>query len=242
MQITAYGICLIAAFAVAYLWARLRIRPHGWREAWLADLGLIALVLGLAGARIRYVWERPEEFAHLSGAAWWRAAADIDGGGMVWYGGLLLATVGCIIYARWRRLPVPALADALAPPVVAGLAIGRIGCLFNGCCFGDVCTLPWAVSGRHPTQAYETIACLMIALGTAWAGRRMTTPGHTACLALGAYAAWRFLNESLRDHGPLVVETFAGWSLTTSQTTSVWLLVVAAGLAAWLARRPRSAP
>jgi phosphatidylglycerol:prolipoprotein diacylglycerol transferase len=242
VQVTVFGFCLVAAFAVAYLWARLRIRPHGWREAWLADLGLIALVLGLVGARVRYVWERPQEFAHLSGAPWWRAAADIDSGGMVWYGGFLLATVGCIAYARWRRMAVPALADALAPPVLAGLAIGRIGCFFNGCCYGDVCTLPWAVAGRHPTQLYETMACLILALAIAGIGRRLATPGHAACLALAGYAVWRFLNEGLRDTGPLVVREVAGIALTTSQITSVWIVIVAAGLAAWLARRPRPAP
>ncbi|MFM2089838.1 MAG: hypothetical protein RLZZ127_327 [Planctomycetota bacterium] len=237
MQITAFGLCLVAAFAVAWGWARIRCRRHGWPEAWLADLGLIALVLGLAGARIRYVWERPQEFAHLTGGAWWAAAADIDGGGMVWYGGFLAATLGCLLYARWRRMPIPALADALAPAVLAGLAVGRIGCFFNGCCFGSPCALPWAVGGRHPTQLYEAAACTALALLTAVAGRRLRVPGHAACLALAGYAVWRFANEALRDRGPLVERELLGWSLTTSQITSLWLGLAALALAWWSARR-----
>ncbi len=39
-----------------------------------------------------------------------------------------------------------ALCDLIAPSLALGLAVGRIGCLMNGCCFGSVCDYPWAVT------------------------------------------------------------------------------------------------
>ena len=55
----------------------------------------------------------------------------------------------------WFRRPFPfwLMSDVAAPAVAIGIAIGRIGCFLNGCCYGAVCELPWAVRfppGRMP--------------------------------------------------------------------------------------------
>ena len=58
----------------------------------------------------------------------------------------MIGAVLASLLVIWRyRMPLLATADAHGPSVALGLAIGRLGCFFNGCCYGDPCDLPWAV-------------------------------------------------------------------------------------------------
>ena len=77
----------------------------------------------------------------------------IQHGGLVYYGGLIGATVAGIGYLRWKKLPVWKIADILAPSIALGSVFGRIGCLLNGCCYGRACDLPWAI---HFPADHET--------------------------------------------------------------------------------------
>ena len=69
----------------------------------------------------------------------------IQHGGLVYYGGLVGATLAGMICIRWKRLPLWKTADVLAPSIALGNIFGRIGCLLNGCCYGRACSLPWAI-------------------------------------------------------------------------------------------------
>ncbi len=73
---------------------------------------------------------------------------------MTFYGGLLLATPCCILYARFRKVPILLGMDIVAPVLMVGLGFGRIGCFLNGCCYGAQCTLPWAVRFPYYSNAY----------------------------------------------------------------------------------------
>ena len=66
-------------------------------------------------------------------------------GGNVFYGCILGGLTGSLIYCYRRPFPFWAMADAVAPAVAVGIAFGRIGCFLNGCCYGAICDLPWAV-------------------------------------------------------------------------------------------------
>src|SRR4030095_3957104 len=94
----------------------------------------------------------------------------INEGGMAIFGGLVGGMLGGIGYAKLHNLPVGKLADAAAPAMALGQAIGRIGCFFNGDHQGIAANLPWATQytkphtlvpdfaiPRHPTQVYEFI-------------------------------------------------------------------------------------
>ena len=73
-------------------------------------------------------------------------------GGLVVYGAFFGGVAGLLLFVRKHRLPLLAICDLIAPSMVLGLAIGRIGCLLNGCCFGAVCDHPWAITfpARQP--------------------------------------------------------------------------------------------
>jgi len=256
--ITSYGVCLLAAVGLA-AWSlrRLgrdpRLRPEG-RPLPVADLVLVALIAGLAGARARFVWENPGRFRDAEGSWRWASMLDLDQGGMVWYGGLLAGILAVAVFAWRRRLPHLDLADAVAAPIALGLGLGRIGCFLNGCCHGKVCDLPWAVhfprhplDGRHPAQLYEALAMLGLGGLLWWLRRRQLAAGEPRRPAAGtlgglfliAYGAWRCFNETLRDdyrhEGTL--NDLGGIILTNSQITSLWLLIGGCVLVTWASQR-----
>jgi phosphatidylglycerol---prolipoprotein diacylglyceryl transferase len=70
-----------------------------------------------------------------------------EGGGLVFYGGMLFGVVGVLVYARVRHVHLPVLLDILAPALALGLACGRVGCFLAGCCWGDVCLRPQELAG-----------------------------------------------------------------------------------------------
>ena len=129
IHLAAYALFLIAGFLVALVFIRPRARAIGVSQQTLIDCFLIAVVLGVVGARARYVYERWDVFlrdAHGDVHRALVAAADLDVGGAVWYGGLLLATLGVWMYASYRRVRTLAFADAIMPGLIAGLAVGRL--------------------------------------------------------------------------------------------------------------------
>ena len=72
----------------------------------------------------------------------------VQKGGLVFYGGLIGSSLAYILYARLKKFPLWKGADVLAPSIALGYFFGRIGCLMNGCCYGRVCDLPWAIQAR----------------------------------------------------------------------------------------------
>jgi phosphatidylglycerol:prolipoprotein diacylglycerol transferase len=67
-------------------------------------------------------------------------------GGLVFYGGLMASIAAIVVFTKIKKLPVLKTIDIIAFAFALGVACGRIGCFLNGCCWGDVCSLPWAVS------------------------------------------------------------------------------------------------
>lgn len=86
---------------------------------------------------------------------WW--------GGLTYYGGFMLAVPAGIWYSRRKQLDVLKVADVMAPATMIGLFFGRIGCYYNGCCYGghtDAFTgvrFPNRPGPVHPTQLYEGV-------------------------------------------------------------------------------------
>lgn len=266
LHLAFYGLFMLLGFLTAYVLLVRRARIIGLSERTVVDLVLVAMVAGLVGARARYVWERPQEFlgTHAHPVAWTTAIAhmvDFDSGGMVWYGGLSLATLAVVLLVWRLRLPILAVADLVAPALLVGLGIGRIGCFVNGCCYGRPTDVPWAVVHDHvlvhPTQLYETIACGLLAGVLWWGWRHRRADGVIACWGVIGYGVWRFLNEGLRGDdrvpstwwgtpgpGQIDFHHTIALPLDTSQVTSLQLvlaaLVLAVAVHAYRRRHPEA--
>ncbi|MHB9005994.1 MAG: prolipoprotein diacylglyceryl transferase [Limisphaerales bacterium] len=240
-----YGI-LVAVGFLAGLWLADRRAPaHGLHAQVVGDVGIWLMVGAIVGARALHVisyWQ--EDFAHKP---WWEMFA-IHHGGLVFYGGLIGASLATVLYARVRAVPLWRLADVLAPSIPLGQFFGRLGCLMNGCCYGLPCALPWAIrfpEGRirhetavHPVQLYEAGFDLALYAFLAWQIRGRRFEGQTFALYLILYSIVRFGVEFFR--GDYEVRYLGGWA-TPGQLASV--VILAAGLSVWRFRRaPDSGP
>src|SRR5205085_4375696 len=220
-----------------------RALVYGTAPEKIIDLGPWLIVGTIVGARTLYVitfWRT--EFAG-------RPFTDVFPvwrGGLVFYGGLIGASLAYILYARLKHLPLWKGADVLAPSIALGYFFGRIGCLMNGCCYGRACDLPWAIhfppphatypNGVHPTEIYESLLNLGLYGALAWLYRRKKFDGQVFAAYLMCYAVTRSLVESFRGdytpahiHGPL--------QLTPAQLISFGIFAAGAILVFTLPRR-----
>jgi phosphatidylglycerol:prolipoprotein diacylglycerol transferase len=132
-HIGAYSACLVFAFLCGYLLARWRAVRIGIPGRHVDNLTLMIPLIALFGARFfSWLFYQPAGTGFVEGMM-------MDGGGLVFYGGLVFAVGTVILYTLTKRLPLREMADAFAAPVVLGLAIGRVGCFMAGCCWGDLC-------------------------------------------------------------------------------------------------------
>lgn len=156
LPIRSYGVMMLLAVSAATGLAAWRARRRGQDPDMIFTLLFWILIPGLIGARAFYVIEYwDEQFwpayvgtEHAPGGlgALLGAVVNIAEGGLVVYGSLIGATLGMAIFARRYRVPLLPLGDLLAPSLMLGLAIGRIGCLLHGCCYGGLCEHPWGVT------------------------------------------------------------------------------------------------
>lgn len=123
-------------------------------------------------------------------------------GGKTLVGGLIGGYLGVVIAKKILKFARPT-GDLFAPGLALGIAIGRIGCFLNGCCYGIHTNLPWAVvikgTARHPTQIYESIFCFALFIYL-WSIRKaISKEGDLFKLFLLWYAFFRFWIEFLRE-------------------------------------------
>jgi phosphatidylglycerol:prolipoprotein diacylglycerol transferase len=219
-----YGVLVMLGF-VAGLWtASRRGVRDGLAPETIQDLGAWLIVGTIVGARTLYVisyWH--ERFA----AEPWTEIFAVWRGGLVFYGGLIGASLATIIFALKRKLPLWKLGDALAPSISLGYFFGRLGCLMNGCCYGRPTDLPWAIhfpvghetypNGVHPTELYESFLGLGLYAALAWLYRRKTFDGQIFAIYLMCYAVLRAFVESFRGDYP--IHYLGGWA-TPAQLVS----------------------
>ena len=147
LPIRGYGVMLLIAISTRLAMAVHRARRHGVHPDTVLSLAFWLFVLGIAGARLFFVIEYWE--VRFAGQTLGATIVDVlrfTEGGLVVYGSLIGAAVAFVWFTLRHKLPMLAMADVLAPSLAAGLALGRLGCLLNGCCYGGQCELPWAVT------------------------------------------------------------------------------------------------
>lgn len=213
---------LIAAM-IHWSWlGRRQNRPAGLG----ADLAIWMTVGGLLGARAAYVIAH---WTYFASNLW--EIPRIDHGGLIYYGGLLGGTAGCLLLVRSRGMKLWEIGDFACTGLPLAQAFGRIGCFFNGCCYGQETSFKLSVfaegAQRHPVQLYESAICLAIYAALLAHTARKRPPGTTLALYLVLYPPARFLLEFLRGDSRMM-----GPGLNAAQIVSLVLLAVGAGL--WL--------
>ena len=248
LPVHGYGLMLAIAFLVAIYVAARRAKKEGIPSQAMFDIGLLLLVSSVVGARLFHIVQHPGSigsFADFVGI--WQGGLS----GLAFYGGFMMALAVGILYMRWRRLPVGKCVDILAPSLLLGVGIGRIGCFLAGCCFGKPTSLPWGITfpenslpalemGRiekiHPTQIYSSISLFTLFIILIILRKHIKTTWMLFLLAVLMYSVHRFLIDFLRYYDP-ADERIGG--LATSQVMSIIAGVAAIGGIIFLILRRR---
>ncbi|MGW3014003.1 prolipoprotein diacylglyceryl transferase [Streptomyces sp. NPDC001219] len=204
-----YAFCIIIGVFVGVWLGNKRWVQRGGRSGTVADIAVWAVPFGLVGGRLYHVITTYEPYFGPNGHP--LDAFKVWEGGLGIWGAVALGAVGAWIGCRRRGIPLPAYADALAPGLALGQAIGRWGNWFNQELYGKPTDVPWALEissdpsiGRiggtyHPTFLYECLWCIGVAALVIWADKRFKL-GHGRAFALyvAAYCAGRAWIEYMR--------------------------------------------
>lgn len=256
LPVYGYGAFLVAAAVFSGWTAGTRAKLVGVEPAFARDLGMYIVLAGVVGARLFHVAQHHERVFKdcVSPMDYLITLVSLPDGGLTLYGGIIFSAGVYVLLCRKNGIDPLKFGDAVIPAVFVGIAFGRMGCLMNGCCFGDACSLPWAIKfpqdslpwnamvfrgfltedavttmPLHPTQVYSAINGLVLAAVTAVYYRYRRGDGGVVGVALMLYAVTRFCIEILRNDelGQL------GTGLTISQLVSLGTFLAGAALAWW---------
>lgn len=205
MNPVAYALAVLSAFAVGGLIRRSEVRRLGYdadpRHGWLGLGGLLGAVVGAKlGMLLFEPWDDLRQIA--------AAMASLDFTGKTVIGGIAGGFVG--VEATKKLVGIRSrTGDGFALALPVGQAIGRVGCFFNGCCWGTPSELPWAVelhgALRHPTPLYEAgLDLVLAALIFAWRGRDWPAGNLFRRMLIG-YALIRFALDPLRGDAHVAI-------------------------------------
>jgi phosphatidylglycerol:prolipoprotein diacylglycerol transferase len=238
--IPTYGVFTAAALLAALAVSVQVAQWLGLRNDKIWNLGLIAILATLFGARLLLVATNFQAFR--AEPFWLLGLANIPG---VWapLGGVAVGGVGALLYALAEGLPLRRTADVLAPAAALGFAINRIGAFCGGEGWGTRTRLPWGVIYRNveaylwyqtpmrvklqPVQLYDAALSLVL-FGVLLAMiRRRPRAGALAGTWLFVYGVGRFFLEFLR--GDTAGERLLGGAVTFGQALA-FVAVVAGGM------------
>jgi phosphatidylglycerol---prolipoprotein diacylglyceryl transferase len=252
ITIHTYGLMLALAFICAIWIASRNAKKQGIEPDLVWNLGLVIIFTALVGAKLilflsdyRYYLENPRAIFALS---------TLRSSG-AYYGGLFLALASAIAFVKRKKLPFWTMADLAIPAIALGQAIGRLGCLSAGCCYGKPTSLPWAITFTdryayenvgvplntplHPTQIYESIAVFCLFLLLMWRFSKKHVPGQILLEYITLYSLIRFAIEFFRgdDRGFVLYGL-----LSTSQFIAIFAFLGSLAVYYFLVRRPVEVP
>jgi phosphatidylglycerol---prolipoprotein diacylglyceryl transferase len=237
-----YGLAMALAFGAGILLAMKRAKDRGLGSQFALDLSVLILIFSLVGARATYVVTHWDEYRDhpLDAISPIQHTGKIGIEGLVLLGGVIAAFITIWVYARRKGKSYFTVTDLLVPSALLGIAIGRLGCFFNGCCFGLPSAVPWCVHfpagslasyvfpGQcvHPTQLYETGYALLIFAAILLYDRRPKPTGRITGMFLLLYGIGRYFNEQLRWYETeMVLIQTESFRLTFSQVISAAMIL-----------------
>ena len=245
-----YGFFLVIGFFLSVWLACIEARRRGTDPNIILDLAMPLLLVSIVLCRILYFLVYPSQ---------WRGVGEFL---QIWNGGLsfhgaIVGALGTIAYFSWkRRVSFGTLCDIVSPGIFAGYAVGRLGCFFNGCCYGYPTDLPWAVKFHvegssdpnaltvpsHPAQLYSTGLSLIL-FGVMWWARkepRFTRfSGQLTLFLLALYGLERAFVEFFRRGATAPLVPGMEW-ITRAQLTSVVAWIVLGALYLVLSKRAQN--
>ncbi|OGP17036.1 MAG: prolipoprotein diacylglyceryl transferase [Deltaproteobacteria bacterium RIFCSPLOWO2_12_FULL_50_11] len=244
-NIYTYGVLVALGFLSALLWNVHEGKLRGIASERIFDLGFYNILGAIAGARILYIITEFPRFLKnpLDMIKIWE-------GGLVFYGGLIACLVISYVYTKKYKISLITMADVFMPGVALGHGIGRLGCLFAGCCYGKTVAGPhfWTlIFPAHPlclaptgiplipTQIMEMMLLLVIFGLLVGIRRHQRFSGQIFLSYLVLYAIARSILEVFR--GDKIRGFLIEGLLSTSQFISGLLVIFAIILYIYLLKK-----
>jgi len=142
LPIRGYGLMLMIGFLGGAWWASRRAAKVKCDPDFVVNMAFVALISSVIGARIFHVVHYWDSHFADQGIG---AVIDLTSGGLEFYGGFIGALAAVILYMLIKKVSIRLYLDILAPSLMFGMGMARIGCFLNGCCWGAPCAdqIPW---------------------------------------------------------------------------------------------------
>ena len=236
LAIYSFGLMLVAAFYTCYFLLDKDLRELGYDEKLASDIIFWSALGGILGSKVYHVIENLDQIMSSNNPM----SLIFSGSGLVFLGGLVGAIISVTVVLKKNNVPWLTFADQLAPLILLGYAIGRLGCFLVGDDYGIPSKLPWAMSFPeglpptttsvfayqfpwidisdlpagvikvHPTQLYETFICGLL-FYYLWSKRKNIEVQGSLFFQYLVFAGFeRFLIEFLRTNEKYAFDIFSG--------------------------------
>jgi len=229
---------LAISFIVGIYYIIRKTKKLGIDPNTIVDLSIVLVISALVGSRFLYVIFHFDEFRNnlLDMVNPFQSSGDIGIAGLTMIGGLVFAIIFGMLYIKLKNLPVLKISDIASIPIAMGIVITRIGCFFNGCCFGKPCDLPWGVIfptqspagymfqdvSIHPTQLYSSLGGLVIILSLVLLSKFIRFDGFLIFMFIILYSLDRFIIDNFRYYEKsMVAISFGEFSLSVNQSICI---------------------
>ena len=235
-----YGLMIDIAVITVVVWALRAVQKSAkLNYDMVLNAAIVGVISGLVFSRVLHIIDQWESFSSRP------LGQLLSSEGLTIYGAVLGATLGLWVYSKWSRFQFGYLADVIAPATILGQAIGRIGCILNGCCYGLVTDLPWSILytnknsygyfassnlaegfGLHPSVVYEFIWDMIVFGILLKIGKRFKPDGALFAIYLAMYAFGRLFIDFTRDGTPFLFGLHQAqiMSLVVMLVTVPWLV------------------
>lgn len=227
-QIYSYGVFIAVAFLICIYLIKKECDRIGVSFDKFFDCLIWIFIAGIVGGRALYVLIHMGEYSGHP-----LEAFMVREGGMAFHGSLISGAIVGIIVCRKMGISFRGGADILAPYIALGHSIGRIGCFFNGCCYGKPAAVPFGVvfpgelTPRIPVQIYSSLFLLSVFVFLLFRRDKTTFKGQLFLEYLLCFSLGRFFLDFFRGDNPAVFSV-----LTLGQLISIGIFLLSVALIA----------
>lgn len=221
-NIYSYGLMLAIAFMAGSALAVSQAKREDMNPDIVFNFCFLVFISGIMGARLLYVIENLSYYLKSP-----FEVIMLTRGGLSWFGGFTSAVLTGVIYLKIKRLLIYKVLDLMCPFVALGQAIGRVGCLLNGCCYGKISKFGIYFEVHKsvliPTQIYSSLALLLIFIILRLLQDRPHKEGRIFFSYLLLYSMARFSIEFWRADNEIIF-----FGMTLFQLISIAIFCIAA--------------
>ena len=231
-EIYLYGVIIAFGFLLAILYGKRRCRDFGYSFDLVTDAILFAVPLSIIGARIYYVASKWKELYADNPVS----ALYIWQGGIAIYGAVIGATLGLVLFAKFRKQKLPPYLDLMGLGLLIGQLVGRWGNFFNREAYGAEITNNFflrmgftengVTSYWHPTFLYESLWNLVGFVLLHFLSKKRKYDGQVFLMYVAWYGLGRAWIEGLRTASLYI----PGTAIRTSQLLAAVSCLAAVGV------------